>query len=1035
MEEQAAALLASKDSGDRRHGLLLKAIASCPSYRGPAFAKVMARAGRHSSPSTGERYVRYNILVTLPSIDSEVVIAWATEPNPAFPGLSPSDRGFVHFAVISCGCLSLQRMRLYESREASEDTPMFAAASVLLDIKDLGLQESRLKPRLVPYTAKLFLQDSGSVELRVGAACLRWAGAAEARPSFQPLSCGYSIFGAALLTAESKSARIEFVDCKDEICAESGEAADGRGLGMGGMGGVGSEVYFIGTTPPPPEQHVLCTGQKSPGLEAAVEEPKEVEEEQEEELKTLPHTFADEFEEAVAKFHLCIPGTDPFGKQIVTVKRAQLARQAAAELSVALPEVLLCPLDPSLKGVTCLCGYISSCGYTNWCVVLALSNCAFFSLCCNLAIGYTMTPLPALRSGQGRSSSRSRPGEPILSGGLSSLLPLETSEAGSLARVLRRIMNAGQSLADDVDNCSEETSSWAPSSPPQVSASGLDVRPLHDARPLRSSSPQPADGAAGVFRTPTMMSQMFLKLKEEDHEAKRRMLNKKYESQEPLSAASAPSTPMLADTASASDCLTPSPVFCSTMGDIYEFANASISARKALKWMGTLCNVIRAWKLARANEEHLIDEASTRLETGLATSRLQPEPASIANAKKAAKGVSGPPDRHSRLSVTTVLPPSKVAVKEFDKRDTHLESIGNLYVELGDKGLRLSQAVREDAGAAKPGFMRNFREFDEGQLRNKLPALKRWQKWYESKYTSEQPCWPPSANAVSAFLSSVCEGGRPLQAVCSKEPVPPIDIIMLDRLLSLFMALQGSDSIFAATVLLLLSAPPFEWSSPLMPQPGRNPYAQLLLMPADLERKLGAPPTFVIPDMVIVGRRLAASSAIVARPMSLAKFTEIFQSLLRGFLIPAIECLTFTSYSLRRLLPTLADVFMMEPEHRAALGNWVEAPRGAAASSGTCGLRTLAPGYDDVERETRNGGWRPDEVQTTAPVDETPAEDSVSAATSSDNDEPPARDEQEPTLTAATILWFAQSDKASMHLAQKDVEYRAAETRFSKFLI
>jgi hypothetical protein len=149
-------------------------------------------------------------------------------------------------------------------------------------------------------------------------------------------------------------------------------------------------------------------------------------------------------------------------------------------------------------------------------------------------------------------------------------------------------------------------------------------------------------------------SQMFLKLKEEDHEAKRRMLNKKYEIQEPLSTASAPSTPILAGTASASDCLTPSPVFCSTMGDIYEFANACTSARKPLKWMGVksvldlacmfssesevrmklrkcnapediVCNMIRAWKLARTNEEHLIDEASTRLETGLATSRLQPE--------------------------------------------------------------------------------------------------------------------------------------------------------------------------------------------------------------------------------------------------------------------------------------------------------------------------------------------------------------------------------------------------------------------------
>ncbi|CAE8647623.1 unnamed protein product, partial [Polarella glacialis] len=619
-----------------------------------------------------------------------------------------------------------------------------------------------------------------------------------------------------------------------------------------------------------------------------------------------------------------------------------------------------------------------------------------------------------------------------------------------------------------------------------------------DKRPLRSSSPPPADGAVGVLRAPTMMSQMFLerkeedevkmgqmflKLKEEDHEAKRRKLDKKYESQEQLSTGSAPSTPTLADTATAADCLTPSPMFCSTMDDIYEFATTCTAARKVLKWMGVksvldlacmfssesdlrmklkkcnepediVCNVIRAWKLACTNEEHLIDEASTRLETGLATSNLRPEPASIASIKKSSKGLYGPPDRHSRLSVTTVLPPSKVAVKEFDKRDTHLEFVWNLYVELGDKGLRLSQAVREDAGADKTGFMRNFREFDEGQLRNKLSVLMRWQKWYESKYTSEQPYWLPSANAVSAFLAYVSQGGPTASSgvfqgllwwasyvgipfhltdpsVCSnkakkpghsEEPVPPIDIMMFDRLLSLALALQGSVSIFAAAVLLLLSAgirfEHIQRSTKLRVQDG----CLAGTCARGKRRDAGVRPLFEwgiafnAPAYVLVQVHgdLPVFAAGVPDPRKGEPLVRqlIFEALLAhlgGYLYDGAG----TSSSAGQLGGSAAQLCSQQRRLQRA-------PQSATDEGAE-----IQPGYDDVTREMRNHRWRPDEVQTVAPADKAAAEDTVSAAASSDNDEPSTGDEEEPTLTAATILLLAQSNKAPMHLVQKVVEYRA----------
>jgi hypothetical protein len=439
--------------------------------------------------------------------------------------------------------------------------------------------------------------------------------------------------------------------------------------------------------------------------------------------------------------------------------------------------------------------------------------------------------------------------------------------------------------------------------------------------------------------------------------------------------------------------------------------------------------------------------------------------------------------------------------------------------------------------------LRNFREFDEGQLRTKLSVLKRWQKWYESKYPTEEehPYWLPPAKAVSAFLASVSEGGPTaasgayqgllwwrnyvgvpfhLDDPCSSSyktkdaghaelPAKPVNVIVFEKFLKLAMAGQGSISIFAALAILLLTAclryahlqrstklhvrggflvatctrgkrrvagvrPPFEWASPMILQKGVSPFDQVLVLYAEMEQRLGAPPTFIIPDMAIIDRKLTASSLIMAKPMPLAKFTNIFQSLLLGFGVPEPDSLEFTSYSLRRFLPTLADIFQMESEHKAALGNWVECPTAAsttssAAASGRCGvrpraqatmaqryaedktltsgaikqrvlvmlsmaqaeigareaswsqLRSVTPTHDEVTRELRDQQWHAREPLLPGPLDAgvDEAAETVSAATSSDNDEPSTGDEEEPITTAADFVWFQQNDEGPRHVLQR----------------
>ena len=106
IDREAAELLAAQESRKRCWGLLMKAVNACPAYHGAAFSRVKARGLRPSS--RGQEYVKFAVLVTLPSASSEVCIAWAAE-RPSGQECQKPCLGTVHFANISCSCLNLAR--------------------------------------------------------------------------------------------------------------------------------------------------------------------------------------------------------------------------------------------------------------------------------------------------------------------------------------------------------------------------------------------------------------------------------------------------------------------------------------------------------------------------------------------------------------------------------------------------------------------------------------------------------------------------------------------------------------------------------------------------------------------------------------------------------------------------------------------------------------------------------------------------------------------------------------------------------------
>ncbi|CAE7938533.1 cbpA, partial [Symbiodinium necroappetens] len=210
IDREAAKLLAAQEVQKRRWGLLMKAVNHCPAYHGASFTRATAR-GVRPSPA-GPNYVKYAILVTLPSASSEVCIAWAAEMTAE--NADNRRLGTVHFANISCSCLSLTRATVHEDE-----------TNQTVHLEDLAVQESSLVPREKPYTMLLALADSGRVEMKLGNCSVQWGRLNQDTGFIASLSLWSASFGGAGL-----------VEFKDELLPRQPDS-----------GGAEPEHHFIGT--------------------------------------------------------------------------------------------------------------------------------------------------------------------------------------------------------------------------------------------------------------------------------------------------------------------------------------------------------------------------------------------------------------------------------------------------------------------------------------------------------------------------------------------------------------------------------------------------------------------------------------------------------------------------------------------------------------------------------------------------------------------------------------------------------------------
>jgi hypothetical protein len=132
--------------------------------------------------------------------------------------------------------------------------------------------------------------------------------------------------------------------------------------------------------------------------------------------------------------------------------------------------------------------------------------------------------------------------------------------------------------------------------------------------------------------------------------------------------------------------------------------------------------------------------------------------------------------------------------------------------------------------------------------------------------------------------------------------------------------------------------PPFEWGLPNFVAGTDGLFDALLVHLASLRDRMSTVLNFVVADMSVPTQGpIGRSSAFVPRPMPMTKFVALVRSLLRAMGMSAQEALEFTSYSFRRFLPTLADIFRFPDTQASQIGNWQEVVQ--SADSEACRAR------------------------------------------------------------------------------------------------
>ena len=119
---------------------------------------------------------------------------------------------------------------------------------------------------------------------------------------------------------------------------------------------------------------------------------------------------------------------------------------------------------------------------------------------------------------------------------------------------------------------------------------------------------------------------------------------------------------------------------------------------------------------------------------------------------------------------------------------------------------------------------------------------------------------------------------------------------------------------------------PFEWAMPRFIDPNFDLAGPLLAILDQIGVKRGCEVDFVVPDVMgPLAADIHNKTPWALRPMPYEKWVKVLQGMpqMLGF-DEAKTMQLWSTYTFRRLLPTIADIVGLHPDHRQSLGEWVE---------------------------------------------------------------------------------------------------------------
>ena len=339
----------------------------------------------------------------------------------------------------------------------------------------------------------------------------------------------------------------------------------------------------------------------------------------------------------------------------------------------------------------------------------------------------------------------------------------------------------------------------------------------------------------------------------------------------------------------------------------------------------------------------------------------------------------------------TVLRPSVASMPPLaDGKNKLLDEFWQIYVQLGDKGLRFSPLYNSQPEGVHASFCRGLSKVEEATLKQQLSIWRRWTKFNADFMPPLLQPWLPTLEATYAFLQDQSARGPtvarglfqgmswwsrhvgvpfPLQdpfvtswsQVMDNHVAQQAKLLAIGSLLLLCQLAAGPFTPLAALCSFALmplicclrfahlqrspgvrqdgsyliglctrgkarkngGRPPFQWSGPASALGYAHVFQHSPRVHGDMLKQFPQM-DFVVPDIDASPSGISDAATWLPRKLSLPKFIKLLQAVLLRAGADAKEVNSLTSYSLRRFMPTLADVCRCPEELALHIGNWTE---------------------------------------------------------------------------------------------------------------